>query len=218
MLVELAWSVAGIIYGPVMTTPITKAAHRGEPECGLAHPNKIIISRETFTVSLVLVAGIFVLDHQLASAPLLAASSWLAVTGTQLMMTDWIHHRLPNPLVTAMLVGGLVIFSYAAAEEGRVIALLRAITAAAVVFIGGLTVAVTAPGALGAGDIKLLGTVALYLGWVGWSHVLRGVVLALFLGSVVGAVLLATRRISRDDRFAFGPAVVGGALLTLVTP
>lgn len=162
--------------------------------------------------------GLVVLDHRFTDTSLMVASAWLGVVGGQLMLIDWACHRLPTRLTTALFGGGSVIFLAAAVHTEDASALVRAALAAVVVFAAALATALLAPGGLGAGDVRLLGAVGLFLGWAGWSHVLRGLVLALFLGAAVGTVLLLARRISPSEHLAFGPAIVGGALLSLVLP
>lgn len=175
-------------------------------------------TRDGFMVSSVVGVGLVVLHHRLDGVPHQFAVLWLAAIGVPLMMIDWACHRLPTPLVRALFVGGVAILGSVAASHDDLKALTRALLAAGITSAAALTVAMIIPAALGAGDVKLLGAVALYLGWVGWLDLFRGVVLALLLGATAGTTLLTARRISRTDRLAFGPAIVGGALLALVTP
>ncbi|MEU4767721.1 A24 family peptidase [Actinosynnema sp. NPDC023794] len=173
-------------------------------------------TRDGFMVGSVVGVGLGVLHQRFDGVPHQFAVLWLAAIGVPLMMIDWACHRLPSPLVRALFVGGVAILGYVAASHDDLNALTRALLAAGITSAAALTVAMIIPAALGAGDVKLLGAVALYLGWVGWLDLLRGVVLALLLGAMAGTTLLIARRISRTDRLAFGPAIVGGALLALV--
>jgi len=215
---SLTWSAMGVICGPVTTAQCMAAIRQGELGHRFPDVRRTVFSRESFTFGSVFAVGLVVLDHQLTGAPQMLASAWLAVAGGQLMLVDWVCHRLPTRLVVALFGGGVAIFSGAAVHGDETAAFARAVLAAAVVFTAALTTALVTPRSLGAGDVRLLGAVALFLGWFGWPQVLRGIVFALLLGATVGTVLLATKRISRGDHLAFGPAIVGGALLTLVMP
>ncbi|MDU0295004.1 prepilin peptidase, partial [Saccharothrix longispora] len=175
-------------------------------------------TRDLLATSLTLAAAFTLLHHRLAGTTHLTAVLWLAATGTPLMITDWTCHRLPTHLVTATFCGGIALLGLTAATTNQTAALGRALAASAAVSAIALTVALAAPHALGAGDVRLLGAVAPYLGWVGWSQVIRGAVLALLLAATAGTVLLAAGRLARGDPLAFGPAVIGGALLSLVLP
>ena len=179
---------------------------------------KVLATREVFAIGVAVGGGIAVLAYRFAGTVDLVAWVWFTLTAVPLMLIDWICHRLPSQLIGAMFLGGIANFLCFSVAEGEVSSMFRAVGAAAVVFIGALATAIVAPGSLGGGDVKLLGTVALYLGWVGWTHVARGIVLALVLAAVVGGFLLATRGLAWTDRLAFGPAVIGGALIALVLP
>lgn len=73
-----------------------------------------------------------------------------------------------------------------------------------------LVIALIKPGAMGMGDVKLLGLLGL---GIGWQHVL----LTLFLGAVIGMlitiVLLFTGKVKWKGTIPFGPSLCAGALL-----
>jgi prepilin signal peptidase PulO-like enzyme (type II secretory pathway) len=58
---------------------------------------------------------------------------------------------------------------------------------------------------LGGGDIKLYGLLGLLLGPLG---VMFNIFLSCMLGSIIGLVLIATKRMTRDRPMAFGPAIL----------
>ncbi|MFO7610863.1 MAG: prepilin peptidase [Clostridia bacterium] len=70
-------------------------------------------------------------------------------------------------------------------------------------------IAVISKGGMGGGDIKLMAAAGLFLGW-------KGVLLAMFLGSITGAVvslvLIAFRIRKRKDLIPFGPFLCLGIL------
>jgi leader peptidase (prepilin peptidase)/N-methyltransferase len=66
---------------------------------------------------------------------------------------------------------------------------------------------------MGWGDVKLAGLLGACLGYAGWPALVVGGAAAFVLGGVVGVVLLATGRVQRRGRLAFGPFMVAGAVL-----
>jgi leader peptidase (prepilin peptidase)/N-methyltransferase len=63
--------------------------------------------------------------------------------------------------------------------------------------------------AMGFGDVKLMGAVGSFLGW-------RGVLLTLFAGSLLGAIVgIVYRWRTRDSYICFGPFLAAGALIVL---
>jgi leader peptidase (prepilin peptidase) / N-methyltransferase len=214
----LTWSTVGLICGPMTTVNLMETISRNEFGSVLPSARRITFRGESLTSGVVYALGLAALDQRFTDTSLVVASAWLAVAGGQLMLIDWACHRLPTQLTARLFGGGLVIFFVAAVHTESADAFVRAALAAVVVFTAALATALVVPGGFGAGDVRLLGAVGLILGWAGWSHVLRGLVLALLLGAVAGAVLLLARRISPSEHLAFGPAIVGGALLSLVLP
>jgi len=70
---------------------------------------------------------------------------------------------------------------------------------------------------LGGGDIKLAGLIGLLLGWLGWGTLLAGASLGFVTAAAVGLVLLTSRRISRRAMISFGPYMLAGAFLAVLT-
>jgi len=73
--------------------------------------------------------------------------------------------------------------------------------------------AILSKGGLGGGDIKLAALIGFYLGW-------RKVLIALFLGaltgSVVGLVLIISKKITSKDPLPFGPFLSFGVFLNIL--
>ncbi|MBN2558749.1 MAG: prepilin peptidase [Clostridia bacterium] len=71
-------------------------------------------------------------------------------------------------------------------------------------------IAIASKGGMGGGDIKLMAAAGLFLGW-------KGVLLAMFIGSVAGAivslVLIAFKLRNRKDLIPFGPYLCFGIFL-----
>jgi leader peptidase (prepilin peptidase) / N-methyltransferase len=137
----------------------------------------------------------------------------LALLATPLLLVDARQHRLPDRLVLPAAGCALALLALAATVRGDWAALGRALAAAAVVFAIFCTAAVASPSSLGFGDVKLVGLLALYLGWLGWGHVFYGIFAGFVLGALVALVMLAGRRVSLQSHIAFGPALITGALL-----
>ncbi|MCL4079153.1 prepilin peptidase [Coriobacteriia bacterium Es71-Z0120] len=134
---------------------------------------------------------------------------------------DLDHRRLPNPLVALLFTIGVAGAAASAAGlsacplTGGATGATALLDAAVGVLLGGgvpllaalLYERVRGRTGLGMGDVKLLGALGLFLG----PHVL----IALFLGSVVGSVVgLATRARSKEAAIPFGPYLAAGAVVT----
>ena len=76
-----------------------------------------------------------------------------------------------------------------------------------------LLLALVINGAFGGGDIKLMAACGLFLGW---KLVLPAFFLGAVIGGIQGVVLLAGKKAERKTRFAFGPGLCAGVLLSLL--
>jgi leader peptidase (prepilin peptidase) / N-methyltransferase len=148
----------------------------------------------------------------------LPAWTWFLAVGLLLGVVDLREKLLPNRVLLPGIAGTALLLTLAAAVDDAWPALLRAGVAAAACFAVLLVMALIAPAGLGMGDVKLAALLGLVLGWLGWDAVLLGLFLGFVLQAVAGLVLLASRRAGRSTELPFGPALLGGALLTgLVT-
>ncbi|MET8763062.1 prepilin peptidase [Lentzea sp. NPDC004782] len=143
------------------------------------------------------------------------ALAWLMIIGLLLTLTDWVSHRLPHRIVGALFSGGTVQFSLSALVQHDIGPLLRAGVAAAAVFAVGLVIYTSSSG-LGFGDVTLSTTMAFFLGWYSWRHVAVSFVLALMIAAVVSLTLIARRRVHRGQPIALGPALIFGAVCTIL--
>ncbi|WP_037074577.1 prepilin peptidase [Pseudonocardia spinosispora] len=110
--------------------------------------------------------------------PLLLGLSWLgAIAG----LTDLLHRRLPDVLTLPALPVAVLM----AAPLGQA-SMWRAVWGALALFGVHLAVRVSAPAALGAGDVKLAAPLGAVLGAVSWPALLVGAVLASVLTAVLG--------------------------------
>lgn len=76
-----------------------------------------------------------------------------------------------------------------------------------------LAVVVLSRGGMGGGDVKYMAMAGSLLGW---PRTLVALFAAVTLGSVVGVLLLATKKRGRKDPIPFGPFLVLGSLLAIV--
>jgi len=93
---------------------------------------------------------------------------------------------------------------------------LRALIAMALMFTAHVLLALTG-GGLGLGDVKAAGLVGLMVGWLSWTALLHAVLLAyVSAGLYCLARALADRAAVRGQTLAFGPFLLGSALLIVV--
>lgn len=136
----------------------------------------------------------------------------LAVLGVQLARIDLAHHLLPNPLVLALLIGGLVLFAAGSSASAGWSHLLRAAASAVILFVVYLILAIISPRGIGMGDVKLAAPVGLYLGYLGWGQLFYGGALAFILGGIFSVVLISFKRAEKSAEVAFGPAMLAATL------
>lgn len=160
----------------------------------------------------------------------LAAACWLAVCAVPLIFTDLAVSRLPDPLTGAACAGTAVLLLLAAAlagpgpggpaasgHEASWSALLRAL-------LGGLALAgfylllmIISPSGMSLGDVKLAASLGTLLAWFGWRELIAGGAAGFLLGGLGGVVLLASRRADRKQLIPFGPFMIAGAFLAVLT-
>lgn len=150
------------------------------------------------------------------ATPALSAFLLLAAIAVPLALVDLKVLRLPDPLVGAALVGGVVLLVVASVVERDAGALLRAGLAALACGIGYATLALLPGSQLGFGDVKLAAVLGLYLGWLGWFAVVASVLLAplLNLPLVIGLVIVG--RAGRKTAVPYGPAMLVAAIAATV--
>ncbi|WP_238006036.1 prepilin peptidase [Dactylosporangium sp. AC04546] len=145
----------------------------------------------------------------------LPAWLYLAAIAVALALIDLDVLRLPDAIVLpSYLVAPLLLLP--AVVVGRDwSAGLRGLLAMAVLWSFYFVLSLVYPGGMGFGDVKLAGVLGLYLGWLGWSSVAVGTLVAFVIGGVAGLALLATGRAGRKTALPFGPAMLAGALVAL---
>ncbi|GAA2578461.1 A24 family peptidase [Winogradskya consettensis] len=133
--------------------------------------------------------------------------------GVLLAVVDVSCLRLPNVLVAAFAVvsaGPLVI----GGDAARV---WWALGAAFACFVAYGAISILPGNGLGLGDVKLATVLAFVLGFAGRPALILGLLLPHLINGAVVLVLLSLRRVSRRTVLPFGPALLSGALLALVS-
>jgi leader peptidase (prepilin peptidase) / N-methyltransferase len=213
VLVGLLGALFGVVLGPFLAG-LTLSVPAGDPVLGKrwwrggqASARRVGLVTALAAVALGAVAG------SVGAEPQLPAYLWLAAVGVTLAVIDVETLRLPDRLTLPSYPVGLVLL----ALPGDWPALGKAVLAAAVAGAAAFLLALLAPrGGLGFGDVKLLGVLGLFLGWLGWGVLVVGVALGFLLGAVVAVGMLASRRAGLRDHLAFGPWLIAGALAAVV--
>lgn len=195
--------------------PAPEGSAQGGPGAAARLPQRGVDWR-TVVVAVVGGVALFLLPGRFAGPQLVLFGAWV-VTLVLMLATDLDQRLLPDvltlPLIPAAAVIGLVGLNPFVPDRDLVLAV-----AAAVVFPA-IFLALSIPfgqGAIGMGDLKLLVSVGLILGF--W-RAFGGVAVGALLSGVVVAVLLVTRRIGRRSYIPYGPFLIVGTLwAALITP
>ena len=128
---------------------------------------------------------------------------------------DYATHRLPRGVTfRAAIVGGPLLFLAAINHDdnGRILVMFASFVVTLALFA---LLAAFSKGGIGGGDVRLAPVLAMFLGWLGASHVYIGLGSGFILGGVAAAGMLVTRRASASTRIAFGPFLCIGAVIAL---
>ena len=143
--------------------------------------------------------------------PWWATGAYLALLVPLLVLTatDLEQRRLPHVVLDPLIVGAVVFVPFNPSLD-PVMALLGAATA--VGFLGVLALVVR--GGLAVGDLYLVAPIGLMLGW---PAIFTALFAAAFLAAATSLALLALRRVGMRSYIPFGPFLVGGAVVALLT-
>lgn len=149
---------------------------------------------------------------------LLAAGGYLLVIGARLSWIDLRTHRLPNRIVfPAYAVAGVLLL--AAALGGYEAGMFWRVPAGgALLWVFYFAVRLLYPAGMGFGDVKLAGVLGMYLGYLGFEHLLLGTFAAFLLGGAYGVLLVVLRRGSLHSDIPFGPFMITGTWAALLLP
>lgn len=144
----------------------------------------------------------------------------IAVTllGVPLAAIDLRRRRLPDALtLTAIMVIACAMVAVAAGV-GTAAVLGAAVAGGVGLTLAHLVVHLAAPGSLGAGDVKLAGSVGAVLGAIGWQAVLLGALLASGVVFVLATAARLLRRTAWRDGVPYGPGLLAATWAIAVFP
>ncbi len=179
-------------------------------QCGSSLGTPLVLELSTAIV-LALLLGRF------GAQPDVVAFGFFGVLGVALAAIDIATQRLPDPLTLPAYPILIILLAGAALASHDFAALARALLGGLALAGAYLLLALVRPGQLGGGDIKLAGLAGLALGWLGWPTLIAGAALGFVLSALVSLALLAARRITLRSAICFGPFLIGGALLAMLT-
>lgn len=151
-----------------------------------------------------------------AVVPLLLACLLFAVNGARLAWIDARTHLLPNRIIGPWYPVAVVLLVAAAALAGNWAGMVRTLAGGAALFVFYLLLHLVQRQGMGMGDVKLAGILGMYLGYLGWPHLLLGTLVAFLLGAAAGVALIALRRAGLRTAVAFGPYMIGGTAVALL--
>ena len=128
---------------------------------------------------------------------------------------DYATHRLPRGVTFRAAIGGGPLLTLAAInhdDNGRIGVMFASFVATLALFA---LLAAFSKGGIGGGDVRLAPVLAMFLGWLGASHVYIGLCSGFILGGIAAGGMLVTRRASASTRIAFGPFLCIGAVIAL---
>jgi len=143
---------------------------------------------------------------------------WAGVLGVGLSAVDLKHHRLPDALTLPAIpisLAAVALTKWLSPDSGSVPRAVIAGVALGAIF--GL-LAVSTPRNMGWGDVKLVVSVGILLGFVSWSVVLLGMIAAFMLGALAAIVGIVVRHWNLKSAIPFGPFLLAGCWMALVLP
>ncbi|MCA4133557.1 prepilin peptidase [Arthrobacter sp. M4] len=161
----------------------------------------------------------------------LAACAYFVWMAVRLTVIDVQHHLLPNRIVfPSYAVAGVLLLGAAIAWAvcGSVsatgsdpsaqlfgIAGFQAVAAGVTLYAFYFVLRVIYPQGMGFGDVKLAGVLGLYLGYLGWGHLVAGTFAAFLFGGIWGLALILARRGTLKSSIPFGPFMLAGAAVAM---
>jgi leader peptidase (prepilin peptidase)/N-methyltransferase len=158
---------------------------------------------------------------QLVSAPtywhmgVLALQSLVLLMLIPLSIIDIKHFIIPDVLTIPGLVAAIVVsfFPGGLTPVQSIVGMLAG--GGSLLAIGAIgTYVLKKEDAMGGGDIRLMALIGAL--W-GWKIAIGGIVLASFLGSIVGLLLLVFHVLAKDHKLPFGPFLAAGVWASVLT-
>lgn len=130
-----------------------------------------------------------------------------------LAAVDWRERRLPDVITVPLAVLSLLSFLLASVLSGDWARLGAAVGCAAAAAGFFFVLFLIAPSQLGFGDVKLMLSAGLVLGWHGLMATVVGITLGLLIGLIFGVALIILKRATRRSHVALGPHLLAGTLI-----
>lgn len=213
--VLIGCAVAGFVVGVALRSQLVHLSYRLPEEAD--HPRPTAWWVVPVTTALTVVTWWVIAPGQPPVVPLVyVLATWAMVP---LAFIDLDVHRLPDKIqlpAYPVLAALLATCSY---TSNNWPAFLRALIAGAALWLLFLVLVLLLPaGGIGFGDVKLAGLLGMLLGWLTWAHVIIATLATFLIGGLVAIGLLVTRRKGHGDEFAYGPSMLLGAMLAIVSP
>ena len=208
---ELATIVSALI-GAVVAMRRTRRAQRT-----ITKLDALALRKPVNKVPVALLGGLlgaFTFDRFGFSLELFAFGLMIAMCIEQSII-DYATHRLPRGVTfRAAIIGGplLALAAINHDDNGRIGVMFASFIVTLVLFA---MLSALSKGGIGGGDVRLAPVLAMFLGWLGASHVYIGLGSGFILGGVVATGMLVTRRASTSTRIAFGPFLCIGAVIAV---
>ena len=171
----------------------------------------------TLAATLVTAATVAAVVVRFGLTPVLPAFCYLAAVGVPVAFIDARERRLPDLVTLPSYPVSLLLLGVAApfvpGGTGRFGHAVIGMAAAAALFF---LLLLAFPAGIGMGDVKLAGPLGAYLGWLGATAALAGLMAAWLLAAVTGLGLMAAGRANRKTHLPFGPFLLVGALLVVL--
>jgi leader peptidase (prepilin peptidase)/N-methyltransferase len=176
-----------------------------------------VTRRDRIVLGLVTAVLFGVLGRRVGAEPVLPALLYLAAVGTLLGFIDVEVKRLPDRFTLPSY--GLAAALLAAAAPFTDDGLRRfehALIGMAALFALYFLQAFLVPSGIGMGDVKLSGVLGLCLGWFGLDAWILGLLATYLLGGVAAVGIMIVRR-TRKGEFPFGPYMLAGTLIAVLS-
>jgi len=152
------------------------------------------------------------------SAPTLGLVLFAGLLLVALSGVDIVHHRLPDAItLPALPLAAVAVLATNLVHPGSG-SLLRAGSCAVVLWSLFAAASRMSAAAMGGGDVKLVPTLGLLMGYVSAGAVVIGLAMAFALSALVVLVGLAVRRLRLNSAIPLGPYLLLGCWSVLLVP
>lgn len=136
-----------------------------------------------------------------------------ALSSPILAAVDWRERRLPDLITLPLAMACLLALTSDALVTGQwsrwAVAIACALGATLFFFI----LFIVSPSQMGFGDVKLMLSAGLVLGWHGPILTILGIALGLIIGLAFGFIQIIRGRANRRSHLALGPHLIAGVLI-----